>query len=67
MQDELLTERDLCSFLRVSRSTIVKLRAEDNLPFFRVGDSIRYVKKDVEDWLVKQQAQTKEGDVQDEE
>ena len=50
-QSEYFTEAELARILRVSKSTLYKLRDEGALPFQMIGTCIRYVKKDVEKWL----------------
>ena len=39
---EILTEEELCSRLRISRSTAGLWRKKKKLPFFKIGDVIRY-------------------------
>lgn len=51
----LLTEQELADRLRLSRSSVWKLRGQ-GLPFMRVGGGIRYLWSEVEMWL-KQRAE----------
>ena len=49
--DELLTEYELSEWLTVSKSTLHKLRETGQIPFQMIGSSIRYSKRDIEQWL----------------
>jgi excisionase family DNA binding protein len=51
--DNLLTLREACGLLKVSRSTFWKLRAEHNLPTIRVSGLVRIRERDLEAWLDK--------------
>lgn len=51
MLAKLLTDTELCEQLVVSRSTLWHLRKSSNLPFRRIGRSIRYVPDEIEQWL----------------
>ena len=48
--DDLMTEKELAARLRLSRSTIWKLRRQ-GLPFIRAGRGIRYLWNDIDVWL----------------
>ena len=48
---EFLTERELCSLLRVTRPTILKWRNEAGLPFLRQCRLIRYPRVEVLEWI----------------
>lgn len=50
MDEKYMTEKQLGSALGISRSTLNKLRSQD-LPYLRIGDSVRYRQSDVEAWL----------------
>lgn len=53
-EDELLqvvTVRELSDYLRVHPSTVYRLVKTGNLPAFRVGDSLRFNLKEIEEWL----------------
>ena len=51
------TEKELCEWLKVSRSKVISLRKE-GMPFIKLGKSIRFDKEEVEKWL-KEKAKTK--------
>jgi excisionase family DNA binding protein len=49
--DELMNDRQLCEFLGISRTTLWRLRKQSDLPFGKVGRSIRYRKSEILRWL----------------
>ena len=51
MEDHMITEYELSEWLSVSKSTLFKLRETGKIPFQLIGNSIRYSKRDIEDWL----------------
>ena len=55
LMEGFLTEQELADRLRLSRSSVWKLRGQ-GLPFMRVGGGIRYLWSEVEMWL-KQRAE----------
>lgn len=50
---DLLTESQLCEWLRVSRSTLYRQR-ERGLPHTRIGGQVRYDLEQVLEWLERQ-------------
>lgn len=50
MIEELVTEKELCEWLKVSRSSMNKLR-KHGLPYIKVLNMIRYSKDDVQEWM----------------
>lgn len=48
---DVLTEKELQSFLKVSRTTMWRLRRDLGLPYVRVGGQYRYRVEDVDQWL----------------
>lgn len=52
MQQGLLTEKQTCELLNVSAKTLQSWRfLNKNLPYLKVGRSIRYAKEDIERYL----------------
>ena len=41
------TENEACNFLKITRPTILKLRKEGKLNYFKVGKGIRYKQSDL--------------------
>lgn len=50
MGDTYLSEKELCEWLKISRSKAVNLRKE-GMPFIKLGKSVRFDKEEVEKWL----------------
>lgn len=51
MQDEILTIGEVCSILRIGRSTLLKLIHSGELPAFKVGRQWRISKNELYDFL----------------
>lgn len=48
---EILTEQQLQDLLGVSRTTLWKLRKNENLPYTKIGREYRYFKSEIIKWL----------------
>ena len=59
MQDEILTIAEVCSILRIGRSTLLKLIHSGEMPAFKVGRQWRIFKDGLYDFLEKGQMGTK--------
>jgi len=46
-----ITEAELAKILKVSKSTLYKLREDGSLPFQMIGTCIRYSTEEIEKWL----------------
>jgi excisionase family DNA binding protein len=57
----LLTDSEAQALLRVSRTTLWRLRKSEALPFLRVGGEIRYRGEDLEQWLEGQPADARDA------
>lgn len=53
MSEILLTEKELCAWLKISRATAWRWRQE-GLPYLKYGKSVRFEEAAVLDWLKKQ-------------
>lgn len=49
-----LTEKELCSWLKISRSKVLNLRKE-GMPFIKLGKNVRFDKEKIEEWLKEKQ------------
>ena len=48
LEEEIVyTENEACNFLKITRPTILKLRKEGKLNYFKVGKGIRYKQSDL--------------------
>jgi len=59
---EFLTENQLSEWLKISRSTIVRLR-KGGMPFTKIGKAVRYDKDKVQEWLDKKKSKLKRNPV----
>ena len=50
MDEELLTVKELCKWLKISRSTADRWRNE-GMPFIKHSKSVRFDKDKVQEWL----------------
>ena len=48
-----LTIRDLSEHLQVSVSTIYKWTSKNQIPFFKLGGSLRFKKDEIDKWVQK--------------
>ena len=51
MNSPYMTEAELASILKVSKSTLHKLREEGRIPFQLFGTCIRYCREDIDAWI----------------
>jgi len=50
-EKELMTEREVREMIRISRTTLWKLRKNEGFPFTKVGRQYRYSKKEILEWM----------------
>ena len=53
MTKEICDIQDLSSYLKVSVSEVRKLVRENKIPFFRIGNRLRFDLKNINNWLEK--------------
>ena len=51
MADQILTLKEVASYLKLAEKTAYKLVAEGKLPGFKVGGSWRFKKEDIAQWI----------------
>ena len=56
---EVLTGRELMYLLNISRTTLWKLRKEENLPYTKVGKKYLYLRSEIITWLKTQRGKKK--------
>lgn len=49
--DEILTRKEAAKFLKVSLSTLDKIAKYEKLPFYKILDSVRFKKSDLNNYL----------------
>lgn len=47
----LMTVSDLAKYLAVSKSMIYKLVEEEDIPYIKIGKSLRFKREDIETWI----------------
>ncbi len=62
MANDLITERQACALLQVSRSSIHNLRMKHELPYSKLGGSIRYSRASIETWFKKNEVSAGKGE-----
>lgn len=51
MSDEILTIKDVASYLKVAEKTIYRLASGKKLPGFKVGGIWRFKRSDLDKWI----------------
>jgi excisionase family DNA binding protein len=51
MSDDILTIKELASYLKLNEKTAYRLASEGRLPGFKVGGSWRFKRVDLEKWI----------------
>jgi excisionase family DNA binding protein len=59
MLDDILTLKEVASYLKLAEKTAYRLAAEGKLPGFKVGGSWRFKKLDIENWIESQKKDKK--------
>jgi len=54
MSDDILTIKELASYLKLNEKTAYRLASEGRLPGFKVGGSWRFKRVDLEKWIEEQ-------------
>ena len=54
MNDEILTLKEVATYLKLAEKTAYRLAAEGKLPGFKVGGSWRFRREDVQQWIDEQ-------------
>jgi len=51
---KVMTVREVCAYLRVSRATIYRLLKENQIPAFRLGSDWRFNLEEIDRWRLRQ-------------
>ncbi|OOF11735.1 MULTISPECIES: methylation-associated defense system helix-turn-helix domain-containing protein MAD1 [Salinivibrio] len=54
MVDQILTLKEVATYLKLAEKTAYRLASEGKLPGFKVGGSWRFKREDLEAWIEKQ-------------
>jgi excisionase family DNA binding protein len=58
MEEGLITTKELCEWLRISKATVSNWRKQ-GLPYYGKDRSLRYKKSEIMEWLDKQEQRKK--------
>lgn len=53
--DEILTIKELASYLKIAEKTAYRFASEGGIPGFRVGGSWRFRRSEIERWIAEQE------------
>ncbi|WP_086134582.1 methylation-associated defense system helix-turn-helix domain-containing protein MAD1 [Methylocaldum sp. SAD2] len=56
MNDEILTINEVAEYLKVNERTIYRLAANGEIPAFKVGNSWRFKRAELEAWIAAKQS-----------
>ena len=59
----LLNQDELCQYLRISKSSLWRLRTYHHLPYVLIGSSLRYQIAEIERWIEKQTSEQRGNEV----
>lgn len=57
MENQILTLKEVASYLKLTNKTAYRLASEGKLPGFKVGGSWRFKRDDLEKWIEEKKAQ----------
>ncbi len=60
MNDEILTLKEVATYLKLAEKTAYRLAAEGKLPGFKAGGSWRFKNSDIESWIEKNKKSNKD-------
>ncbi|MBJ7555457.1 methylation-associated defense system helix-turn-helix domain-containing protein MAD1 [Marinomonas spartinae] len=61
MAEEILTLKEVATYLKLAEKTAYKLAAEGKLPGFKVGGSWRFKQTDIERWIEEKKTSSKDN------
>ncbi len=62
MADDILTIKELASYLKIKEKTAYRLTADGKIPGFKVGGSLRFRRSEIEAWI-EEQTRSADGQV----
>ncbi|MBL0320119.1 MAG: helix-turn-helix domain-containing protein [Alphaproteobacteria bacterium] len=60
MDTDIMTIREVAEYLKLTEKTAYRLVSEGELPGFKVGGSWRFRRSEIEKWIKKQEARSKD-------
>jgi excisionase family DNA binding protein len=61
MEHDILTVKEVAEYLKLAQKTVYKLAANNQIPAFKVGNSWRFKKTDIEEWIEENQRTSNVG------
>ena len=55
MASEIMTIKEVASYLKLTEKTAYRLAADGKIPGFKVGDSWRFRKSEIDRWIIQQE------------
>jgi excisionase family DNA binding protein len=62
--DEVMDYRGLSAYLKLAQNTLRHKVMRDEIPFYKIGSSVRFCKRDIDEWLAGHR-QNRKRDVSD--
>lgn len=59
----LLNQDELCQYLKISKSSLWRLRTYHHLPYVLIGSSLQYQIAEIERWIEKQASEHRSDEV----
>jgi len=50
--DEVMDYRGLSAYLKMAHNTLRHKVMRNEIPFYKIGSSVRFCKKDIDEWLI---------------
>jgi len=54
MSEQIMTVKDVASYLKLNERTVYRMATSANIPAFKVGTSWRFKREDIEKWIEEQ-------------
>ena len=61
MEHDILTVSEVAAYLRIKEKTAYRLAGEGKLPAFKVGGSWRFMRTEIEQWIIEQTGEKQPG------
>jgi len=61
MTSEIITIKEVASYLKLTEKTAYRLAADGKIPGFKVGASWRFRKSEIGRWIIQQEQMTDQG------
>lgn len=61
-EDEILTIKEVASYLKVTERTIYRLSQAKKIPSFKVGGMWRYLRADIDQWIARKSSVGQDDD-----